>query len=315
MISSKWLRRLCLPGFVASACLVSAVMAQQPQDTATVPLGTGRLGAPAGQPVGQQPIAQSPYRVAERLDPAQPQTPGSMPAAQPNEHPLMPALNWAKQELPRIEAIQDYSATVVKRERIDGKLGNHEYMFIKVRHKPFSVYMYFLGPPALKGQEVIYVEGLNDGKMWAHTVGLQDTLVGTVSLSPTGFIAMRGQRYPITELGVLTLIRRLVQIGERDSKYGECDVQFIDGAKINERNCTCIQVIHPVPRSNFLFHIARIFVDNEYNAPVRYESHDWPKEEDGQPELIEEYTYLDMKFNNGFTNADFDTRNPNYKFR
>ncbi len=30
---------------------------------------------------------------------------------------------------------------------------------------------------------------------------------------------------------------------------------------------------------------------------------------------MEEYTYLNLKLNNGFTDADFDIKNPNYKFR
>ncbi len=73
--------------------------------------------------------------------------------------------------------------------------------------------------------------------------------------------------------------------------------------------------MHPVPRRNFLFHLARIFVDDELGVPVRYEAYDWPREPGGAPELIEEYTYLDLKLNNGFTEADFDVRNPNYAFK
>ena len=30
---------------------------------------------------------------------------------------------------------------------------------------------------------------------------------------------------------------------------------------------------------------------------------------------MEEYTYLNLKLNNGFTDADFDVKNPSYKFR
>ena len=33
---------------------------------------------------------------------------------------------------------------------------------------PFSVYMKFLAPENLKGQEVIYVEGANDGNLIGH---------------------------------------------------------------------------------------------------------------------------------------------------
>ncbi len=234
--------------------------------------------------------------------------------AQPGEHPLMPALRWAHDGKKNLEKLQDYSAVVEKRERVDGKVGEPQYMFVKVRHKPFSVYMYFMGPPELKGREVIYVEGQNDGKMWAHGTGVQKTLFRTVSLVPDGVIAMRGQRYPLTELGLLNLVDRLIEVAQDDIKYGECDVKFFEGAEINNRKCTVIQVVHPVPRRNFLFHVARIFIDDELNIPIRYEAHDWPKNPGDPPQLMEEYTYVNLKLNNGFTDADFDIRNPNYSF-
>jgi len=237
-----------------------------------------------------------------------------IPPARPGDHPLVQAVEWAKIGLQRIEQIQDYSATVAKRERIGGTLRNYEYYFIKVRHKPFSVYLYFLSPENLRGQEVIYVDGKNNGKMWAHTVGIRGSLIGTVSLSPTGVIAMKDQRYPMTEIGIKNLIRRLIEVGQQDMKYGECEVRFFRGAKINDRTCTCLQVVHPVPRRNFLFHIARIFVDDELNIPIRYEAHGWPTEPGGPPVLLEEYTYLNIKLNNGFTDLDFDPKNPNYAF-
>ena len=227
----------------------------------------------------------------------------------------MSTLRWAYSGLGNIEKIQDYSATLAKRERIGGKVLDYEYMFIKVRHRPFSVYMYFLGPADLKGQEVIFVEGQNGGSMLAHGVGMKNTMFGTVKLRPDGPIAMRNERYPLTELGILNMTRRLVEVGEKDVKYGECEVKYYEGAKINNRVCTCIEVVHPVPRRNFLFHLARIFVDKDYNVPIRYESYDWPQEKGVAPELMEEYTYLNLKLNNGFTDADFDIKNPNYKFR
>ncbi len=264
----------------------------------------GQIYGAAGRPI---------YQLAERSAAPQPAAP-QLSEAQSGEHPLMPVLRWAYSGIGNVEKLQDYSATLVKRERIGGKLGDNQYMFVKIRQKPFSVYIYFLSPPDLRGQEVIYLQGQNNGNLLAHTVGLKDKLVGTVQLKPDGVIAMRGNRYPLTEIGILNLIRRLVEVGEQDVKYGECNVKFYRGAKINNRVCTCIEVVHPVPRRNFLFHLARIFVDDELNLPIRYESYDWPKEPGGPPELIEEYTYLNLKLNNGFTDADFDVRNPNYRF-
>ena len=48
---------------------------------------------------------------------------------------------------------------------------------------------------------------------------------------------------------------------------------------------------------------------------MRYEAYEWPRRPNGKPELIEEYTYLNLKLNNGFTDADFDTHNKDYHFR
>jgi hypothetical protein len=229
---------------------------------------------------------------------------------QPGAHPLLPVLRWAERGLPTIEKIEDYSATLVERERIRGKLTHHEFIFIKVRQRPFSVYARFKGPASVAGQEVIYVTGRNHGMMWAH----KPRLAVTASLYPDGLIAMNNRRYPLTEIGLANLVRRLVDVGKQDLKHGECEVQYFTGAKVNARVCTVIQVVHPVPRDFFRFHIARIFVDDELKVPIRYESHDFPSESGGNARLIEEYTYVDLKLNNGFGDQDFSTLNPQYDF-
>jgi hypothetical protein len=302
---------LLLPALFVSAAAAQVSHGQRAPD-ARGPLYVAQ--APAQQE--DQAAQQKPqYQLAERATPPIGDRARQILANRdPNEHPLMPCLRWAYDGIDEIERIQDYSATLIKRERIDGKLLEHEYMFVKIRHRPFSVYMYFLGPEKKKGQEVVYVEGANDGKMLAHGTGIQK-LFGTVSLDPTGQIAMTDNRYPITEVGIVTLVRRLIEVGEKDVQYGDCEVKYFPGAKIENRLCTCLRVIHPVPRRNFLFHIAQIYVDDELNLPIRYEAYDWPAEEGGKPQLTEEYTYLNLKLNNGFTDADLDIRNPNYQFK
>ncbi len=232
----------------------------------------------------------------------------------PLEHPLVPALKMAYSALDNIRTnIKDYSCTMMKRERIGGKLADAEFMFLKVRNEPFSVYMYFLGPDRLKGQEVIYEEGKNNGNLIGHGVGLRK-IAGTVQLPPNGALAMAGQRYPITEIGILNLTKRLIEVAEQDKNFGECEVKFSKGAKINGRVCTVITVIHPVPRPNFKFNKALVFVDDELNIPVRYEAWDWPERPGGPPLLLEEYTYMNIKINNGFTDADFSEYNKSYNF-
>ena len=129
--------------------------------------GQGVAGSP---PPPAHPILsrlRPAYHLAERSEAAKAAAAApELSPAQANEHPLMPVLRWAYSGLGNIEKIHDYSATLVKRERIGGKLLDREYMFVKLRQKPFSVYMCFLAPAELRGREVIYVKGENNGNIW-----------------------------------------------------------------------------------------------------------------------------------------------------
>jgi Protein of unknown function (DUF1571) len=256
---------------------------------------------PSGQPNGDVgPIASLPN------PPAQPQM---------AEHPLVGALKMAYSGRDTINAnIRDYTATMIKRERVDGKLLEPNYMFIKVRHQPFSVYLYFLKPDDIAGREVMYVAGQNNGDLLAHEAKGLKSRIGAISLNPTSALAMDGNRYPITMLGVGKLTNRLIEVAEHDKQFGECTVDYRKNAKVNDRVCTIIEVTHPVPRRNFLFYKARVYVDDQLNIPIRYEAYNWPKTPGGQPELDEEYTYLNLKPNAGLTDADFDAHNPSYHF-
>ena len=148
--------------------------------------GGGRGGGGGGGRGGGSGPPQPPIRVADSSNtPAEEPRVGGGPApAQGGEHPLMSVLRWGKTSLKVAETIQDYSATVVKRERIDGKVNDPEYMFVKIRHKPLSVYLHFLKPDHLKGQEVVWVQGQNNGKMWGHAPGIRKVF-GTIPFDPT----------------------------------------------------------------------------------------------------------------------------------
>lgn len=248
--------------------------------------------------------AQQPQRMAARPE---------IPTGPSTEHPLAPVLRWATDGMRDIEAIKDYRCMVVKRDRSDGELGEPQYMEVKIRHQPFSVYVKFLGPAEVKGREAIYIEGQNGGDLLAHGTGVE-RVIGTVSIAPDSVLAMRGQRYPLTKIGVLNLTRELVTVGQHDMKFGECEVKYFRNAKVNDRVCTCMQFEHPIPRREFRFHVARIYVDDELELPIRYEAYTWPEKQGGEPVLDEEYTYLNLKTNVGLTDDDFDTRNPGYDF-
>ncbi len=260
--------------------------------------------------VAHEEATQQPAQVATRIPVQQVQS-GLDLTPIPGQHPLMPALLMAKKALGKIDAnIQDYSAMLYKQERINGELAGQEVAFIKVRHQPFGVYMFFVKPN--KGRECLYNHAPDGakGKLVAMDCGWKRRF-GKLELDPEGHLAMKGQKYPIMKLGLRNLTAELIEVASSDVNFGECEVRTVQ-SKINGRAVTMIEAVHPVPRKNFRFHKAEIFIDNELHVPVRYAAYLWPENPDEAPPLEEAYTYLNLEVNKGFTNADFDPENPNY---
>lgn len=242
-------------------------------------------------------------------------------------HPLDPAIQLAQDSLAHFQTnVADYTARIVSRERVNGVVGPLEYMDAKIRNRkveggrivtPLSVYLKFVRPEAAAGREILWIEGQNNNKMLVNPSNGDGRLIPSIWMKPDGPIAMRGRLHPLTFIGIENLIVKLIERGEREKRYDECEVRFIKGAKINDRICTVLEVEHPTPRAHFEFNVAQIFIDDELQIPVRYAAYLWPQSPDKRldPSLvIEEYTYLNVKLNQGLENADFDRANPNYNF-
>ncbi|WP_197528530.1 DUF1571 domain-containing protein [Aeoliella mucimassa] len=249
-------------------------------------------------------------------------TPLTEPRTERQKHPLYPALKLAEESLQSInENVQDYTCNIVRRERIEGQLRSYEFMRAKVRHPqqsdetdvPFSVYLRFEKPASVEGREALYVEGEHAGKVFVRRGGQRMSYMSTY-IKPDSPLAMRENRYPITDIGFKRMIERLVEVIENDIQYDECEVKYFEGAKVGDRKCTRIEVIHPVKRDHFTFYRAMVFVDDEDKLPVGYAAYYWPREEGGPPRLLEEYIYTDVKLNVGLTDEDFDRDNPDYEF-
>jgi hypothetical protein len=212
--------------------------------------------------------------------------------------------------------VVDYTATVVKRERIKGKLGSEDFMRVKIRHAdaqsdppiPFSVFLTYVSPSPNEGREVIWIQGSNGNKLLTHQFGIQ------LSLPTNGLLAMMGNKYPITDIGILNLAEKLIEKGERDVDQANCQVEIVEDQEVQGRLCQLIQVTHPEPLDGLDFHVAQIFIDNELRLPIRYAAYLWPPKPGDPAPLEEEYTYLDLQVNVGLTDIDFDASNPDYHF-
>ncbi|MEO1973231.1 MAG: DUF1571 domain-containing protein [Pirellulaceae bacterium] len=239
-----------------------------------------------------------------------------------NAKALTEILTIARQCVKRIdEQIVDYSCVLIKRERVNGQLGGYQYMTAKVRHHkddktksiPFSLYLRFHQPDEFRDREVLYVDGFNAGKIIAKKGGDRFAYL-TSEFAPESEIAMRGNRYPITEFGVQNLAHRLLEIAENESFLSGCDLELRRQAKVDGRVCVAIVVTKRERTADDPFSLARVFIDKELMIPIHFESFGWLTSS-GKPRLLEQYTYRNLKLNVGFSGADFDRNNSTYGFR
>jgi Protein of unknown function (DUF1571) len=228
------------------------------------------------------------------------------------EHPLTPFLKLARESRDAIAKVHDYEAMFTKRELV-GRTMYTGQMAIKFRQQPFSVYLRFVDANA--GREVIYAGPKYRNQLQAHEPpGSIRNIVGTLSLDPTSSQAMAEGRHPITRIGMLNMLDALIEQWAGETKFGEIDCQVYPDAKLQGTHCLVCESTHPVPRKQFRFHRSRLYIDKKTNFPVRIEQWGFPVGGHGDPYLIEEYTYTDIKPNVGLSDADFDIRNRRYHF-
>ncbi len=214
--------------------------------------------------------------------------------------------------------IRDYRGTLVKRERMGGKLGEETRLEFKIRNPlpsrdmGLAAYLKFNEPRSARGREVIWIDGRNDNELIAHEGGFLNLL--RVHLAPESSLAMLGNKYPITEIGLLRLAEKLIEKIARGVDLSRCVIETRERQMVGDRPCRLIQVTQPKSVPGADFYIAQVFLDTQRQIPLRYAAFLWPEKPDADPPLEEEYTYLDVELNVGLTDNDFDPDNPAYHF-
>ncbi|MEM6691305.1 MAG: DUF1571 domain-containing protein [Planctomycetota bacterium] len=216
-------------------------------------------------------------------------------------------------------SLKDYTATFVKRDPDDdGKAKPETSIEIKTQTRtrnetndaPRRVFLRFLSPDDVAGRKVIWGEDLYDGDMAVHETGL---LLGwkTLYLPPEGMLAMQGQNYPISEIGIIKLTETLIERGKAD--LGKPGISVTSGTdQWNGLDVERIVISRSSPSGEESdFSRAEIVIDPEREIVLAYRSYGWPIE---QGELIESYEYRNFEMNVGLSDFDFDVKNPSYGF-
>lgn len=246
--------------------------------------------------------------LAVGANPPPPANPGAAPAAPAAAAPLpmdvpLRLLTEARQSY---QNVKDYSCLFVKRENIQGQLRPENVVEMKVRGQPFSVYLHWLGPQAIAGQEACYVAGRNNGQMRVHATGIR-AVAGFVSLDPRDPRVMQNNRHPITDAGIGNLIERFSQRWENEKRLNQTQVR-VGEYDYNQRRCTRVEMIHPANNANqFYAYRSVIYFDKDSHLPIRVENYDWPRQ--GGPadgELLECYSYVNLRLNVGLGEEVFN---------
>jgi len=213
----------------------------------------------------------------------------------------------------RLEKVGGYTATLRKRERLNGKLGPELSLKMKVRNKPFAIYLKFLPPHAPK--EVVYAEGHHDNKLVAHAGDWTRKLIPRLAVPPDSALALADSRHPVTEAGLVHLARKLLAFREMDIGDAEA-TSVIDRTTAADGRPVLRSVhIHNNPNAHRPFARVEVHYDPETQFPIRISSHDWPEPgHSGDLDLAESYAYDDLALDAALTPADFDPSNPEYAF-
>jgi hypothetical protein len=195
------------------------------------------------------------------------------------------------------QGVQDYTCLFIKREQMHGQLQPENLIDMRVRAQPFSVYMQWLGPKNLAGQQVCYVAGRNNGMMRVHSTGIAG-VAGFVSIDPRDPRATQASRHTITEAGIGNLIERFGKRWETERQLNKTQVRIADYV-YDQRPCTRVETIHPDPAGGaFYSYRSVLYFDKQLHLPIRVEVYDWPRP-GGAPEgeLLESYSYARLRLN------------------
>lgn len=205
------------------------------------------------------------------------------------------------------DRITDYSCQFVKMENIAGELRKSETMLMKFRAKPFSVYLKWI-EEVTKGQEVIYIDGVNDGNACVHPSGLLGILFRKVSIDPLSKIALKHSRRPLTMAGMGNMLRLTVPQCEAAKANGDLSLTYEGLRQEDGRPTYLFKRVLP-NRNKYPCEVLLIYIDCEYLLCVRTDAWDWGGA------LLSHYSYTDLTINPGLEDIDFDPDNRDYNFR
>jgi hypothetical protein len=276
--------RSCLVVLCAVALAVAVALPPHPLPTAFAQVqAPGAPGAPGYAPARPQVTA-----------------PVASVMASPMDEPLR-LMAEARQTF---QKVQDYTCTMIKQERVNGQLQPENVIAVKFRNQPFSVYMRWSAPRESVGQEVCFVHGRNNNMMRVHASGILG-VAGFVSIDPRDPKVMQNSRHTIYEAGLGNLIDRISRAWEAEKQLGKTQTRIAE-YEYAKRRVFRVETYYTERVAQAYCWRSVVFFDKETKLPIRTENYDWPRQGVPGGDLLETFSYIDLRFNIGLTDAAFN---------
>ena len=238
--------------------------------------------------------------------PKTPDAPKSEPAKapeapKPSAESLSTMLSDARTALGKV---RDYTCTFTRQEMRNGTLGAEQVAEMKVRSAPASVYVRFARPEAAAGMEVAYTGARKLQKVRYKPAGAATKPFQTLDLDDPKFLA--DNRHPVTEWTMAAVIDRVATAAAREKTLNNPVEVYAGDFQFAGRNVTRYEVLTRRPHAFRYAHRMLVYVDKETKLPVRYEAYDQPKGGASVGELMEAYSFSDVKLNVGLGENVFD---------
>src|SRR5262249_11289766 len=113
-------------------------------------------------------------------------------------------------------------------------------------------------------------------------------------------------RHTIREAGMGNMCDQLIRCFETEKQLNKSQVTVAE-YNCNNRRCYRIEVTRTERTPQSYCYRTVVYIDQETKLPLRTENYEWPAQ-GGTPggELLEMFSYYDIRFNAGLTDAHFN---------
>lgn len=199
------------------------------------------------------------------------------------------------------QRVSDYTCTLVKQERIGGKMRPEQEIEIKFKESPFSV-VFHIVRNAGAADKIIFVEGANDNKFLAHPTGLAGLLISKVSRSVDDAQAAKASLRRVDQFGFARSLRSLLEQYESADESGDLTQEFLGTGEVDGRPTMVLSRILP-PKPEYPYNKVVIHLDQQYLVPTATFCYN------SQGQLAAKYIFSNIEFNTGLNDEDFLARN------